>query len=92
MQKSNCGYVFASSKADSLNVVIALKYENNDAPVLVLPFSPNHIYESGIPHGNLPFKLLVNKSGKIIRGWGPVKDSVLAARISFVIDSVANRQ
>ncbi len=85
---SGCGFLFATSRADSTDVVIAVRLDSVYAPVCVLPNCPDTVLALGIPRGYLPLKLLVDRTGAVRRWWSPVIDSAYGARMMRAVDSL----
>ena len=90
MHKNGCGFVFATSRRDSSEMVTALEFENLDAPILVLPGSEQYVWEPDSPFRSMSLKLLADSSDVIHRGWLSVVDSASNDRMVSTIDSLVS--
>ncbi|MEK7774347.1 MAG: hypothetical protein AAB305_00485 [Candidatus Zixiibacteriota bacterium] len=91
-EKAGCGFLFATSHADSVDVAVATALEDVNAPILIFPSCDEYVLESGLPNGYLPLKLLVDRRGLVHRVWYPVIDTVTNNRLMFVLDSVTSAE
>lgn len=84
------GFVFATSRADSVDVVVAAELDNVKAPVLVLPLCDKYVSELGVPFGGLPLKILVDSGASVLLAKAYVSDSNESNRLMSKIDSLVN--
>lgn len=82
----NCGFVLATSKEDSIDLVIAAQLDSVHAPVLVLPHCKRYVGELGVPF--LPMDVLIDSTARVLYSWGNSKDSAGQAAMLNTIDSI----
>ena len=91
MRDSECGFVFATSRVDSTDIVVAAQLDSVDAPVLVIPGFDNSLKDLKIPNGGMPLKLIVNSTGEIKSAWAPIRTSEANGTMLTKLDSLINQ-
>lgn len=86
MLARDCGFVLATSKEDSVDLVIAAQYDSVHAPVLVLPQCRRYLGDVGIEF--LPMDMLVDSTAKVVWYWGGVKNPANQEMMLNRIDSI----
>jgi len=87
-QEAGWGFVMATSRTDSADLVITSSLDSVSAPVLVMPGSEEYVLDPGLPKGSMPMKLIVSPTGDIEHIWPPVKDTAACRIMTEQIDSV----
>lgn len=85
---ADCGFVFATSRADSADLGVTARLDSVKAPILVMPSCPDSLRGLGIPNGCLPFKVIIDRAGSWHYWSLPIIDSTASARFTHTIDSL----
>lgn len=89
MHQRGCGFLLATSREDSLDLVIAAQMDSVDAPTLVVPSSNHYLRELGIPF--VPMNLLIDSSAKIRYYWSAPMDTASSRQLMDTIAAVIAR-
>ncbi|MBN1212682.1 MAG: hypothetical protein JXA92_08905 [candidate division Zixibacteria bacterium] len=90
MIERDIGFVIATSRADSMDVVIAADLDNVKAPVLVLPSCEKYVSELDPFPGIVPLKILTDSTGTVIYGKVYIPDTAASNKMISKIDSLIN--
>lgn len=88
LEQAGCGFVFATSRSDSLDVAVAAELDSATSPVLIFPPDKAYASESRARSGVLPLKLLVDRSGRVRMSCSYLADTTGSNWLMAYVDSL----
>ena len=86
------GFVFATSRADSVGLLWTMQLDSVEAPVLVLPGCERNLAELGTVNGVIPMKLLVDRTGEYHLVWFWAGEPEQSDRMMILVDSLCRAE
>ena len=84
----NIGFIIATSRVDSMDVVIAAELDRVKAPVLVFPSCNENMEKLDILPGVLPLKIMIDSAASIIYACGYIPDTTASNNMLVKTDTI----
>ncbi|HVP07011.1 MAG TPA: hypothetical protein VMS71_04140 [Candidatus Acidoferrum sp.] len=86
MHERGGAFLLATSKEDSIDLVVAAQLDSTNAPTLVVPLSKRYLKDMGIPI--VPLNLLIDSTTEVILLKSAVMDTASSRQWLEAIDSI----
>jgi len=90
MENHNIGFIFVTSRTDSIDLDYAIQLENMEAPILVMPGYDKYVSDLWF-HPSLTLKILYNiQHDDYHTLYGSILDSSASSDLLYYVDSILN--